>query len=227
MKSLFQEEVSLKKSLVAVILLALGFIILNTSVPINFFSIILFGLIGTVVVFGPKGIFRIFSKPNKGAFKLILISVLLSYIINLGVGIIGKFVLNQPNADNPIRESLSHGLASSAMVLFKTIFQLAGEEIIVLLPLIIIVALLVKKAHINQTVAVVIATILTALMFGAIHLQTYQWNLFQCFVVVALTRLPFTIVSLKSNSIITGLIGHIIYDWIIFGFMIATALGVK
>lgn len=223
MKSLFKQEVSILKALIAVLLLAFGFYGLTHIAAISFFSIILFGLIATAIAFGPKAIPTLFSKPQKGAARHIIIAVLLSYIYSIAASLIGRLILHQQSAANPIKESFSHGLLNSARVLFKTLFMLCGEEIIVILPLIIIVSLLVHKKIVSEKTAIIIATILTSIMFGAIHLPTYKWNLFQCFVVIGLTRIPFTISSLRSNSIIAGIIGHITYDWIIFFIMIFEA----
>lgn len=102
--------------------------------------------------------------------------------------------------------------------------MLMGEEMIVILPLIIIMSLLIHKAKMSQQKAVIISTIITALLFGAIHLATYDWNLFQCFAMVALSHIPFTIVSLKHDFIVPGMVGHIFLDWLIFGIYIATQL---
>ncbi len=50
--------------------------------------------------------------------------------------------------------------------------------------------------------------LITAVLFGALHLPTYQWNLFQCLVIIGVTRIPFTIATLKSNSMVSGVIAH-------------------
>ncbi len=98
--------------------------------------------------------------------------------------------------------------------------MLIGEELIVTLPLMILIVLLVQRTKLSQSKAVVIAAVITAVLFGALHLPTYQWILFQCLVVIGVTRIPFTIATLKSNSMVSGVIAHIIYDWIIFGRLI-------
>lgn len=144
----------------------------------------------------------------------------MSYILSIGLAIFAKIVLNQPTAANPIKDAFTGSLSDSLLVLFKTIFMLTGEELFVTLPLVIIVIFLVRKVKMSQSNAVIIATIVTAILFGAIHLPTYQWNLFQCFVIIGLTRIPFTIATLKTNSMVSGVIAHIIYDWCIFIYMI-------
>lgn len=224
MKLLFKDEVKISRALVAILLLIIGFVILMSNTPVSFFIVLLSGLIGSWLVFGLDGVKKIFSRPKKGAVKYILLSILTAYIISITTGAISNFILHEAPATNAIKEQFNGSIFDSFVMLFKTIFMLAGEEILVILPLIIFVSLLVHKTKISQSKAVVISTIITAIIFGAIHLPTYQWNMFQCFLVVALTRIPFTIVSLKSDSIVPGIIGHITFDWIIFAGMIISQL---
>ncbi|MCC3868033.1 type II CAAX prenyl endopeptidase Rce1 family protein [Terrisporobacter mayombei] len=225
MKLLFQEEVKVSRALVAFLLLVIGFAILMTpNIPVSFFIVLLSGLIGSWLVFGLDGVKKIFSRPKKGAIKYILLSIVAAYAISISTGAISKFILHEAPATNAIKEQFNGSILDSFVMLFKTIFMIAGEEILVILPLIIFISLLVHKTKISQSKAVIISTIITAIIFGAIHLPTYQWNMFQCFLVVALTRIPFTIVSLKSDSIIPGMIGHIGFDWIIFAGMIISQL---
>lgn len=225
MKSLFNEEVKISRAVIAILLLAGGFGILTyINTPVSFFIVLLAGLIGSWLLFGLEGIKKIFSKPKKGAFIFIILSIIGSYIISIITGLISTAIFQQSIIVNPIKEQFSGSLVNSFLLLFKTVFMLAGEEILVTVPLVIIVSLLIHKTKISKSKAVIISTILTAIIFGAIHLPTYQWNLFQCFVVVALTRIPFTIVSLKSDSMITGIAGHIVFDWIIFAGMIISQL---
>lgn len=225
MKLLFKEEVEGSRVLGAFLLLIVGFVILMMdNTPVSFFIVLLSGLIGSWLVFSFDGLKKIFSRPKKGSVKFILLSIVTAYVISISTGIISTYILHETPATNSIKEQFNGSILDSFLMLFKTIFMLAGEEILVILPLIIFVSLLIHKTKISQSKAIIIATIITAIIFGAIHLPTYQWNIFQCFLVVALTRIPFTIVSLKSDSIIAGIIGHIAFDWIIFSGMIISQL---
>lgn len=225
MKLLFKEEVEGSRVLGAFLLLIVGFVILMMdNTPVSFFIVLLSGLIGSWLVFSFDGLKKIFSRPKKGSVKFILLSIVTAYVMSISTGIISTHILHETPATNSIKEQFNGSILDSFLMLFKTIFMIAGEEILVILPLIIFVSLLIHKTKISQSKAIIIATIITAIIFGAIHLPTYQWNIFQCFLVVALTRIPFTIVSLKSDSIIAGIIGHIAFDWIIFLGMIISQL---
>ena len=225
MKLLFKEEVKVSRALAAFLLLIAGFtILMMDNTPISFFIVLLSGLIGSWLVFGLDGVKKIFSRPKRGTVKFILLSIVIAYVISISTGLISSYILHETPATNAIKEQFNGSMLDSFIMLFKTIFMLAGEEILVTLPLIIFVSLFINKIKISQSKAVIISTIITAIIFGAIHLPTYQWNIFQCFLVIALTRIPFTIASLKSDSIIAGIIGHITFDWIIFTGMIISQL---
>lgn len=225
MKTLFEQEIKLSRALISLAILAAGFfVVAKVHSPISFLGLFLAGLIGAVITFGIDGLKNLFIKPGKGAGKIIFVNVIVCYALSIGLDIMAKKVLNQPTSANPIKNAFEGSITDSLLVLFKTIFMLIGEELFVTVPLIIIVILLVKKVKISQSSAVIVATIITSLLFGAIHLPTYQWNLFQSFVIIGLTRIPFTIATLKTNSMLSGVIAHIAYDWSGFILIILTQL---
>lgn len=82
--------------------------------------------------------------------------------------------------------------------------HLIGEELItaaVCLPFLIILLKIFPKK-----VAIMIAVLLSSLTFGAIHLPTYDWNIYQSLIVISAIRLPFTFMWFKSRSILGGAI---------------------
>lgn len=174
MKLLFKEKVKVSRAIVAFLLLIIGFAILMSNTPVSFFVVLLSGLIGSWLVFGLDGVKKIFSPPKNGAVKYILLSIVVAYAISISMRAISNFILHEALATNAIKEQFNGSILDSFVMLFKTIFMLAGEEILVILPLIIFVSLLVNKTKISQSKAVVISTIITAIIFGAIHLPTYQ-----------------------------------------------------
>lgn len=221
MKTLFNQEVKIVKALISIGVLALSFYIFtHINTPVTFLSICLAGLIAIWVTFGRDGLKKFFALPIKGTYRYIPLAVVVSYIFAISAALIAKFLLKVPTASNPVNDELVGKLSDSMKILFQTIFMLAGEELIVTVPLVILVSLLVHKAKMTQTKAIIISTVVTAIMFGALHLPTYNWNLFQCFVIIAITRIPFTLVTLKTNTMLSGLLAHITYDWIIFIFVV-------
>lgn len=97
-----------------------------------------------------------------------------------------------------------------------TFIQLFGEELFSLLPFLAIMYLAYTKLHLSRTASIVIAWILTAIWFGAAHLPTYDWNLVQCFLVIGLARIVFTLAYIRTKNILVCFGAHLLTDWGIF-----------
>lgn len=113
-------------------------------------------------------------------------------------------ISSSPNT-NPVAEKIT------ILGLFKTIPMLLGEELITLVLLLIIVNLLGGTRN-----AIIIGITVSTLIFGFFPLPTYDWNFAQVIFIIAAAGFPFTLASLRSDSLYTGLFIHITYDWIIF-----------
>lgn len=205
MKRLFTAKISKPAVLIALILLFVGFLVLSYDVPyIAPFSLAITGFLSLFLLFGKQGISYAFSKPQK---------LLSTYVLGLiGAWIfagIGVFITTT------ILHSAASGNASLGgmnwLELVKTIPMLLGEELITFVLLLVIVNLLGGTRK-----ALFIAIIVSALIFGFLHLPTYNWNFAQVIFIIAAARIPFTLASLRSDSMYTGLFVHITYDWIIF-----------
>ncbi|WP_259767310.1 hypothetical protein [Lactococcus lactis] len=58
--------------------------------------------------------------------------------------------------------------------------------------------------------------VISTLIFGFLHLPTYDWNFAQVIFIIAAARIPLILASLRSDSLYTGLLIPITYEWIIF-----------
>ncbi|WP_338129584.1 CPBP family intramembrane glutamic endopeptidase [Ligilactobacillus saerimneri] len=67
-----------------------------------------------------------------------------------------------------------------------------------------------------RRLAWIIAMLVSSLAFGMMHYNAYNWNLFQMLVTIGLTRIPFDWAWYKTDSLWTGIIGHIIFDLLAF-----------
>ncbi|WP_267908354.1 CPBP family intramembrane glutamic endopeptidase [Antrihabitans stalagmiti] len=66
--------------------------------------------------------------------------------------------------------------------------------------------------------AMLAAWLVTALIFGAVHLPTYDWNVVQAVVGIGIVRLILTLGYLITKNIWVSTGAHILNDWTIFGF---------
>ncbi len=109
-------------------------------------------------------------------------------------------------------------LARSALVAV----QLLGEELVTILPLLATVAVL-HRAGLPTRWAIAVAWVATALVFGALHLPTYQWHIGQALLVIGTARLVLTAVFLYTRNLWASTIAHIANDWAIMAFAVASA----
>ncbi|MES2925485.1 MAG: CPBP family intramembrane glutamic endopeptidase [Pseudomonadota bacterium] len=103
--------------------------------------------------------------------------------------------------------------------------QLLGEELVTILPLLATVALL-HRAGMPARWAVAVAWVATALVFGALHLPTYQWHLGQALLVISTARLVLTAVFIYTRNLWASTIAHIANDWTIMAFVLASTRNV-
>lgn len=222
MNQLFYEKVKILPAITSLILLGISFYMLTyTSLPINFMVVITAGIIGLFLMYGYVGIKKAYSPLKKGSFKVIFLCYISTWLIGLGANLLGS-LLHQPIASNPASSEFSKGGLDVILTFLKTGFMLAGEEILTMIPFLLLVRLGIKLKW-SKKFVLVSATVLTCIFFGSLHLETYQWNIYQAVVLIGCTRIPFTIASLKLNSIWAGTVTHIAYDWSLFLFIFVTS----
>lgn len=77
MKTLFHEEIRISRVFISIMLLAVGYYVLEKVYsPVSYLGLFLAGIIGVILTFGFNGLKKFFSKPEKGAIKEILFSEL-------------------------------------------------------------------------------------------------------------------------------------------------------
>lgn len=121
-------------------------------------------------------------------------------------------------AANPIVVQISemHGL-DLALFLARTLPQLLGEELVTILPFLAILALCIRALKTGRKTAIAVAWLLSALLFGALHLPTYDWNLLQALGVIGVARLVLTAPFILTKSVWSSTIAHVTNDWLLFG----------
>ncbi len=100
--------------------------------------------------------------------------------------------------------------------LLRTLPQLVGEEVISILPFLALLTYLVQARQWPKARAVLVAWLVTALLFGALHLPTYQWNVAQSFIIIGAARMVLTAAYLATGNIWVCSGAHILSDWLIF-----------
>ncbi len=128
-------------------------------------------------------------------------------------------------AANPTAQMLTTLPASrAAEFIASTAPQLLGEELVTIVPLLAILSLL-SRFGAPHRIAVGVAWIASSLIFGALHLSTYQWHVGQALLIIGAARMVLTASYLLTRNLWTSVIAHLTNDWSIFAVvLLANAL---
>jgi uncharacterized protein len=172
----------------------------------------------------PHGWTALFRRVGFREFGWMLAFAVLNIIVSIVVGFV---VLRTVGATaNPMAATLNaQGGAERIAFFLKMAVQLLGEELVTILPFLALLWLLVDRLGLSRRAAVIGAWVLSAVLFGLLHLPTYQWNLVQCLVVIGSARLVLSLAYMKTKNIWVSPGAHILNDSILFGFsLIGTSL---
>lgn len=103
--------------------------------------------------------------------------------------------------------------------------QLFGEELVTILPFLAMLTLLAGALRMRRRWALALAWVASALVFGALHLPTYDWHVVQALGVIGVARLVLTLPYLVTRSIWASTSAHVANDWLAFGVPLLLGLG--
>lgn len=164
----------------------------------------------------------IFGRVGFREVRLMFGFALLNIVVSMSIGAaVHSFTEVTPNS---FTAQLNEADTAGRIVAFvKTIPQLFGEEVITLLPFLAVMTWLTHSFGMGRKGAIVGAWLITAIVFGLIHLPTYNWNWIQCIVVIGSARLMLTLPWIMTKNIWVSTGAHIINDWLLFGMSLAGA----
>lgn len=164
----------------------------------------------------PRHWTAIFRKVTARSVTWMVLFALLNIVVTIAVGAV---VMNFHGAhSNPVFGAMGAMDAGGIALFFlKTVPQLFGEELVTILPMLALMAFFHRRLGLSRHAAIAIAWVLSALLFGALHLPTYGWDFVQCFVVIGGARLVLSLAYLKTRNIWVSAGAHIINDWVLFG----------
>ena len=202
---------------------AAGFLVLVLPIPWPggpvgaFIPAVLFPVIPLVALahVAPRHWKVIFGKVGGRELRLMLGFALLNIVVSMSVGAIVRVLADvTPNAAT----ELLSGVDTAGRITFfaKTIPQLFGEEVITLLPFLALLQLFSRSVDLGRKGAIVGAWVVSSVIFGLVHLPTYDWNLVQCVVVIGSARMVLTLAWIMTKNIWVSTGAHILNDWLLF-----------
>jgi membrane protease YdiL (CAAX protease family) len=156
----------------------------------------------------------LFGRVGAREVRLMLGFALLNIVISMSVGAI---VLALNGAASNASTAQLGGLDTAGRIAFfaKTLPQLLGEEVITILPFLALLQWLTHGLGFGRKTAVVCAWVFTSVVFGMLHLPTYDWNWVQCIVVIGGARLVLTLPWIMTKNLWVSTGAHITNDWLL------------
>lgn len=111
---------------------------------------------------------------------------------------------------NPIFDILNDDNIKRFIV--STMIQFIAEEIIFIIPFLFVINKLRTK---NEKLKTLVAILVSSLIFGAMHLTTYNFNILQAVLVISIIRTGLTMSYVLSKNLTVTYLVHMIYDWVL------------
>lgn len=166
---------------------------------------------------------RALFRPLKGADFLWMIGfAILNVIVTLGTGTIITRLLNA--TANKAIAGAGHLAGNDLRQLFaRSGIQLIGEEVMSILPFLALMYWLCGRGGMGRKAAIVVATLIVAVLFAAEHLPTYNWNIPQTLLGVGVARIVLLLPYIMTKNLAVSAGAHILNDWIFLGVSILSA----
>jgi uncharacterized protein len=157
----------------------------------------------------------LFGRVGLRELRLMLGFALLNIVVSMSVGAVVSALTEV--STNAAAGQLS-GMDTAGRVAFfaRTVPQLLGEELVTVLPFLAILQGLTRRFGVGRRRAIVVAWLVSSLVFGLIHLPTYDWNLVQCVVIIGIARGVLTLPWILTKNLWVSTGAHIVNDWVLF-----------
>lgn len=142
--------------------------------------------------------------------------VLLNIVVTVAVALLVSQLFGA--VPNPVVKALAAmGTAEKIVFLACTIPHLIGEEILTVLPFLALLTWLAGPLAWPRRWAIVGAWVVSAVLFGALHLPTYGWNVAQSLVIISVSRMVLWLAYLRTKNLSVASLAHILNDGLLLG----------
>lgn len=165
--------------------------------------------------FAPDHWTAIFRRVGVRDVLLMVGIFVLNFLVTIGVG---ALLTTFTDAEaNPAADGLTDASTTERILFFmQAIPQLLGEELLTILPLLGLMYYFYTKLKWSRRTAMILGWLITAVIFGAVHLPTYDWNVAQALIGIGIARLVLSLAFLITKNIWVSTGAHILNDWAIF-----------
>jgi hypothetical protein len=154
---------------------------------------------------------RLFGSVGLPEIKLMGLFALLNITVSMMVGGVVRSLFGA--SANPAVAAAGE-LSPGALLIFlaRTSVQLVGEEVLTIIPMLALLHLLTSRAGLGRSAAVLWSWLGTAVLFGLLHLPTYNWDFTQCLLIITTARLVLTLAYIKTKNLWVSAGAHILND---------------
>ncbi|WP_229062601.1 CPBP family intramembrane glutamic endopeptidase [Peptoniphilus harei] len=160
-------------------------------------------------------IFKIFLPLKMKDLLYILLGLGFSFVAVVFASI-AMAQMGIQGSENPIFDVLTDENIKRFIV--STMIQFIAEEIIFIIPFLFVINKLRTK---NEKLKTLAAILVSSVIFGAMHLTTYNFNILQAVLVISIIRTGLSMSYVLSKNLTVTYLVHMIYDWVLIWIYLA------
>lgn len=173
---------------------------------------VLIPLVAVAAIAGAKAPFALFRTVGFRDVWLMVLFFVLNFVVTIIVGTLMNSAFH--TAANPAGDMVASAAGvDQVLFFFWSAVQLLGEEIFTILIFLGVMAGLNRVM--SRKLALCLAALVAAIIFGLVHLPTYQGNIVQAVALVPV-RIVLLMPFIITRNIWTSTGAHILNDWAIF-----------
>lgn len=156
---------------------------------------------------------------KKMTFKEFGFSALLGIIGMIIVVLYTRFILNdifhiKTVADSAVQTNHAGAVGIHLSNFIEIIIQLIAEEMWAIVPFLFVLMVCYKSFSMSRKSSIVIAWLISSLIFGLYHIPSYDGNIAQAILVIGVSRLFLTFTYLRYKNIWASYTTHVFWDLI-------------
>jgi membrane protease YdiL (CAAX protease family) len=146
------------------------------------------------------------------------INVVATFLIGLAVATFTDAAANPMGG-----ELAAQGGGERALTFLAMVPQLVGEEVFTIVLLLAVLTAGTSLLRLSRRSSLVLAVVVSSVLFAALHLPTYDWNVLQCLLIIGSARVILLVPYLLTKNITVSATAHVLNDWTLFGLGLASA----
>lgn len=146
----------------------------------------------------------------------ILLFTILSLITSAALSGLATLLTTMNNNPDSITDTGKRAVEFFWFSRIQDVVQLFGEEFLAILPFLFLLQWFTQKRKLSRKQSIIYALILSSILFGLLHLPTYNWNIWQCILVIGLGRIVDSLAYIRTKNLWVSYLVHFLYDTLLF-----------